>query len=51
MFFVAIAFIGFCLAVGLMPDEIVKLLLTLSWVALALMAGGATLYALLSLLF
>lgn len=47
----AVSFIAFCLMVGLMPDEITKLLLAMSWVALALMAVGATLYSLLSLLF
>lgn len=51
MFFVATFLIAFCLMVGFMPDEITKLLLAMSWVALALMAAGATLYSLLSLLF
>lgn len=51
MIIVAVSFIAFCLMVGFMPDEITKLLLAMSWVALALMAVGATLYSLLSLLF
>lgn len=51
MLFVCIAFLAFCLVVGLMPGEIVQLLLAASWAVMALMAVGATLYALIRLLF
>lgn len=50
MLFVAIAILGFCLLVGFMPDEIVKLLLVGSWAGMALLAVGATIYSVLLLL-
>ena len=51
MFFVAILLIAFCLFIGLVPDDLTKLLLAGSWAALALMAVGATLYSVCLLLF
>lgn len=50
MLFVAIAILGFCLLVGFMPDEIVKLLLVGSWAGMALLAVGATIYSVLLLI-
>ncbi len=45
MLFVAILFIAFCLAIWRMGHELWKLLLTLVWGAMALMAVGATLWS------
>lgn len=50
MFFVALFMIVFCLGVGLMHEELVKILLALAWAALALMAVGSTLYSVFRLL-
>lgn len=43
MFFAAILFIAFCLAIGLMHKDITKMLLAATWVGMAVMAIGATL--------
>jgi hypothetical protein len=50
MFFVALLLIVFCLGVGLMHEELVKILLAGAWAGLALMALGSTLYSVFLLL-
>lgn len=50
MFFVALLLIVFCLGVGLMHEELVKILLAGAWAALAAMAVGSTLYSVFLLL-
>lgn len=50
MFFVAILFFAFCVAIGLMHEDLWKLLLVGAWAGMALMAIGATLYSVFLLL-
>lgn len=45
MLLVALLFIAFCLGVGLMHEDLVKILLAGAWAALAAMAVGSTLYS------
>lgn len=49
--YVAILLLIFCLAIGFMHKDITKMLLAVTWVAMALSAAGATLWSLGRLLF
>jgi hypothetical protein len=49
MFLVSILLVAFCVALAVLPGELTQILLTAVWVAMGLMAMGATLYSLLSL--